>query len=64
MVGGRGIATCKQLWRNVPDSYKQGLVFSDFWEAYRAVIPDEQQQAVGKETGLTNHVEWFNNLWC
>lgn len=61
VVGGRGIATCKRLWRNVPNSYKQGLVFSDFWDAYRAVIPDEQHQAVGKETGLTNHVERFNN---
>ena len=27
---------------------KEGIVFSDFWEAYQAVIPDEQHQAVGK----------------
>jgi IS1 family transposase len=37
------------------------VVYTDFWRAYQAVIPDEQHQAVGKETGLTNHVERFNN---
>ncbi len=61
VIGGRGSATCKKLWGNVPNAYKKGLVFSDFWEAYQAVIPDEQHQAVGKETGLTAHVERFNN---
>ena len=61
VIGGRGIASCKKLWSNVPESYQKGLVFSDFWEAYQAVIPDEQLQAVGKETGLTAHVERFNN---
>ena len=61
VVGGRSIATCEQLWRSVPDAYKQGIIFSDFWEAYRAVIPDGQHQPVGKETGLTAHVERFNN---
>lgn len=61
VVGGRGIVTCKKLWSNIPEAYRQGIIFSDFWEAYRAVIPDQQHQAVGKETGLTAHVERFNN---
>lgn len=61
VVGGRGEATCRRLWHTVPASYRQGVVYSDFWRAYQAVIPDEQHQAVGKETGLTNHVERFNN---
>jgi IS1 family transposase len=61
VIGGRGIASCKKLWSNIPDTYKQGIIFSDFWEAYQAVIPDEQHQAVGKGTGLTAHVERFNN---
>ena len=60
-MGGRGIATCRQLWQAIPDVFKQGVCFTDFWDAYRAVIPDEQHEAVGKETGLTNHVERFNN---
>ena len=61
VVGGRGVATCRRLWRNIPDPYKQGIVFSDFWEAYELVLPDEQHQAVGKDSGLSAHVERFNN---
>lgn len=61
VIGGRGKATCKQLWNSVPYAYKQGVCYSDFWKAYQAVIPDDQHQAVGKETGLTNHIERFNN---
>ena len=61
VVGGRGKATCKQLWRAVPESYKRGVCHTDFWEAYAAVLPGEQHVAVGKETGFTAHVERFNN---
>lgn len=61
VIGGRGVATCRKLWSNIPESYKQGTIFSDFWEAYQAVVPDEQHQAVGKDSGLTAHVERFNN---
>lgn len=61
VVGGRSEATCKQLWRSVPDNYKQAICYSDFWKAYRSVIPDEQHEAVGKDAGLTAHVEGFNN---
>ncbi|MCA9838265.1 MAG: IS1 family transposase, partial [Trueperaceae bacterium] len=61
VIGGRGIATCKLLWRNIPDSFNKGLCFTDFWEAYQAVIPEQQHQAVDKQSGLTAHVERFNN---
>ena len=61
VVGGRSEATCKQLWRSIPENYRQGIFYTDFWRAYQAVIPDEQHQTVGKETGLTAHVERFNN---
>lgn len=61
VIGGRGIGTCEQLWNSVPKIYKQGIIFSDFWEAYQAVIPDEQHEAFGKDSGLTAHVERFNN---
>ena len=61
VIGGRGVATCRRLWRNIPEVYKQGILFSDFWEAYELVFPDEQHQAVGKDSGLTAHVERFNN---
>lgn len=61
VIGGRGIATCRQLWKAIPAAFKQGSCFSDFWEAYDAVIPDEHHQEVGKDSGLTAHVERFNN---
>ncbi len=33
----------------------------DFREAYQVVIPSQQHTAAGKETGLTAHVERWNN---
>ncbi len=61
VIGGRGEATCKLLWNAIPESYKQGVCYTDFWRAYRAVLPAEHHQAVGKDSGLTSHVERFNN---
>ena len=60
-TGDRSEKTCRRLWRNVPWRYKRAKCYSDFWEAYRAVIPSEQHEAVGKESGKTNHVERWNN---
>ena len=56
VISGRGVTTCRQLWKAVPDAFKQGVCFTDFWEAYQAVIPDEQHQAVGKDSGYTAHI--------
>jgi len=53
--------TCRILWDRVPSSYNEAIVFSDYWSAYRAVIPSEQQRPVGKETGETAHIERWNN---
>jgi len=60
-IGDRSEATCQRLWESVPPMYQQGMCYSDFWNAYQAVIPDEQHEAVGKETGETAHIERFNN---
>jgi len=40
---------------------KKALVFTDYWKAYQAVIPNEQHNPVGKKTGETAHVERWNN---
>jgi IS1 family transposase len=61
VVGDRSAATCKKLWEQIPASYRSAHCYSDFWEAYQLVIPAEQHTAVGKETGLTAHVERWNN---
>jgi len=56
-------ATCERLWRAIPESYKKASCYSDFWEAYQEVIPEEQHEATGKEEGETSHVErWINTL--
>ncbi len=60
-VGDRSKKTCQRLWEAIPDSYRHGHCFTDFWAAYAAVIPEEQHTAVGKETGETAHVERWNN---
>src|SRR6266699_401737 len=45
----------------IPEAYRAGHCYTDFWAAYQAVIPEEQQTAVGKETDETAHVERWNN---
>ena len=60
-VGDRSEETCRKLWNAVPEEYRKGHCYSDFWRAYQLVIPEEQHSAVGKETGETAHVERWNN---
>jgi IS1 family transposase len=61
VIGERDEATCQRLWKLIPDEYKGCRSFSDFWEAYQNVFPKETHQAVGKESGQTNHMERWNN---
>lgn len=58
--GDRSERTCRRLWEKVPEDFRQVFCYSDFWEAYRSVIPAEQHEAVGKESGETNHIERWN----
>ena len=61
-VGDRSAKGAEGLWRSIPIEYKENSFFySDFWEAYNLVLPKEQHSSIGKETGLTNHIERFNN---
>ena len=62
-VGDRSQQTCRKLWNAIPEAYRAGHCYTDFWAAYQAVIPEEQHTAVGKETGETAPVErWHNTL--
>jgi IS1 family transposase len=60
-IGDRSEKTCCILWEAIPEAYRSGHCYTDFWAAYQAVIPEEQHTAVGKETGETAHVERWNN---
>ncbi len=60
-IGDRSEASCHKLWARIPESYRQGQCYTDFWAAYQNVIPAAQHTPCGKESGLTAHVERWNN---
>jgi IS1 family transposase len=63
-VGDRTRKSARQLWASLPEVYQQyAVAYTDFWQAYKTVIPRERHRAVGKETGLTNHIERLNNTF-
>ena len=63
VTGDRSRATCKRLWEAIPESYEGATCYSDFWEAYQEVLPEEQHEVTAKEEGETCHVErWINTL--
>ena len=42
-------------------SFSVSRTYSDFWDTYRKVFPENTHQSVGKESGQTNHIERWNN---
>lgn len=63
VIGDRSERTCRKLWEQLPMAYRSCQSFSDFWDAYRKVFPEETHQCVGKGSGETNHMErWYNRL--
>ena len=60
-LGDRSAATCAKLWERIPAAYRHSHCYTDFWEAYQKVLPAAQHTPCGKETGLTAHVERWNN---
>ncbi|NEO34226.1 MAG: hypothetical protein F6K36_28255 [Symploca sp. SIO3C6] len=64
-IGERGKIGTQGLWSFLPPVYRQCTVcYTDFWSAYAKIFPGNRHKNVGKETGLTNHVERFNNTLC
>lgn len=61
VIGDRSAATCRRLWEAIPRAYRSAHCYTDFWEAYSLVLPQEQHTACGKGTGETAHVERWNN---
>jgi IS1 family transposase len=61
-IGCRSRKGAQHLWNTLPPVYRQCAVcYTDFWDAYKTIIPSKRHKAVGKETGQTNHIERFNN---
>ena len=60
-IGDRSKETGKKLWDKIPQVYRSGKCFTDFYSVYKNIIPENQYHPVGKETGETAHVERWNN---
>jgi len=60
VMGARDEERCQALWDLVPPAYKKCMVYSDFYAAYEKVLVGYAHQCVGKDSGLTNHVERWN----
>lgn len=61
-IGARDEAAARKLWESWPAVYRQyASAYTDYWAAYRAVLPRKRHRAVGKETGKTSYIERFNN---
>jgi insertion element IS1 protein InsB len=59
-IGDRTIESCKKLEEKIPERYRETFKFSDLWDSYNAVFPDNHK-SVEKGSGETSHIERFNN---
>ena len=59
-IGDRNARTRHQLWKRIPLEYRSCRSFSDFWDAYQEVFPEETHSSVSKGTGQVNHMERWN----
>ena len=63
-IGDRSRSSAQGVWASLPPVYRQcAVAYTDYWEAYNGVFPKNRHRAVGKETGLTNHIERLNNTF-
>ena len=61
-IGDRTRESANKLWKSFPPVVRQCAVcYTDFWEAYKTVIPKKRHKPVEKQTGKTNHIERLNN---
>lgn len=60
-IGTRGREGAQGLWDSLPVVYQErAICYTDFWESYDCIFPEERHHSVGKESGKTNHIERFN----
>ena len=61
-VGDRSEDGALGLWDSIPESYqKQAEFYTDHWEAYEGVLPQERHFPVDKSSGKTSYIERLNN---
>jgi len=60
-VGDRSKNSAKQLWEKIPEVYRnQAVFYTDEYNSYIGVIPENRHRPVTKGTGKTNRIERFN----
>ena len=60
-VGDRSRTSAQALWDSLPESYRErAACYTDFWEAYKQVLPSQRHHAAGKDSGKTNGIERWN----
>src|SRR5260221_5974600 len=63
-IGPRTDETAQALWESLPPAYRRwAVLYTEFWQSYPKVLPSKRHRAVGKHTGLTNHVERLNSTF-
>ena len=60
VCGKRDDEACTDLRCSIPMAYFNLETCSDYWSSYAKVFDPDTHRSVGKDTGLTNHVERFN----
>lgn len=61
-IGNRDSYSAQKFWESLPPVYRQCAVcYTYFGASYNEIIPQKRHKRVGKETGLTHHIERFNN---
>ena len=61
-IGDRSCESARKLWDSLPAVYRQcAKVYTDYWDAYKTVIPVKRHIAVGKDSGKTSYIERLNN---
>ena len=62
ILGARDEEHCRALWALMPPAYRQAHAYTDFYAAYAKILTEQGAtfQCVGKDSGLTNHVERWN----
>lgn len=57
-ISDRSANAALALWQSMLAVYRQyAVIYTDRWEAYKAVLPSKRHHAVNEETGLTSYVE-------
>jgi len=63
-VGDRTRKSARKLWESLPGTDRQcAVAYTDFWQSYKTVIPNQRHRAVGKATGQTNPIERVNHTF-